>query len=64
MKSVHGLLHDTVGIGDTLMLAQMLHPRFHEKRFDETTLFGGVFEDAPGVGAVAAALVLELGDAL
>ena len=53
MKSVHGLLHDTVGIGDALMLAQMLHPRFDEERFEDTSLFGGVLEDAPGIGAVA-----------
>ena len=34
MKSVHRLLHHAVGIGDALMLAQMLHPRFDQKRFE------------------------------
>ena len=42
------------------MLAQMLHPGFDQEGLDHAPFLGGVLEHAPGIGAVAAALVLEL----
>ena len=33
IEPLHRLLHQTIGVGDALVLAQMLHPGFHEERF-------------------------------
>ena len=62
MEFVHGVLHHAVGIGDALVLAQVLHPGFDQKRLEHAAVLGGILEHAPGIGAVAAALMLELGD--
>src|SRR6516225_3402990 len=41
------------------MLAQMLHPAFDEKSLDKAALLRGIFEHAPGIGAVAAPLMFK-----
>ena len=60
MKAVHGLFHQAVGIGHTLVLAQMLHPGLDQKGFQDAPGFGGILEYTPGIGTIAAPLVLEL----
>src|SRR3984885_13537376 len=55
----HGFLDHTVGVGDALMLAKMLHPGFQQERLDEAPRLGGVLEYAPGVSAVAAPSLFE-----
>ena len=52
-------LQQTVGLGDALVLAQMLHPAFDQKSLENATLLRGIFEHAPGISAVAAPLMLE-----
>ncbi len=59
VEAANLLLQQTVGFGYALMLAQMFHPAFDEKSLDDTALLGGIFKQAPGIGAVAAPLVLE-----
>src|ERR1700688_784731 len=59
LEAVHRLLYQPVGIGDTLVLAQMLHPRFDEEGLDKATLTGSVYEHTPSIVAVAPPLVLE-----
>ena len=53
-------MDQSIGIGHALMLAQVLHPRFYQKGLDHAARLGGVLEDAPGIGAVAAPFVFEL----
>src|SRR5580658_5236285 len=60
LKAAHRFLHYPVGVGDALMLAEMLHPRIHKEGFDDAAFIGGVLINAPAIGAVAAALVAEL----
>ena len=50
-------LHDTIGNGHTLVLTQMFMPRFNEERLQKSALLGGVFEYAPGIGGITAALL-------
>ena len=42
MEAMHRVLQHAIGLGDALVLTQMLHPRFGEKRFEDASLFGGV----------------------
>jgi hypothetical protein len=62
METIHGILHHAVGVGDTFVLAQMFHPRFDQEGFNHSPLFGGVFEDAPGISAVTTPRTFELDD--
>ena len=50
-------LHGTIGNGHTLVLTQMFMPRFNEERLQKSALLGGVFEYAPGIGGITAALL-------
>ena len=38
MKPVNRLLHNAIGVGDALVLAQMLHPGFDQERLDNAAL--------------------------
>src|SRR4051812_41022551 len=61
MKALHAVLDEAIGIGDALMLAQMLEPGFDEEALDETPGLGGILEEPPGIGAVAPPFMGELG---
>src|SRR5580698_7431013 len=52
-------LQHAIRIGDALVLAHVLQPRFDHERLDEPRRIGGVLVDAPAVGAVAPPLVVE-----
>ncbi len=54
------LFEHAVGVGDPLMRVHELEPGFDQERLDEAADFGGVLEHAPGIGAVALALIAEL----
>ena len=56
---MHAFLHQPIGIGDALVLAQMLHPGFHQECLDHPALLGRIFEYTPRIGAVATPFVLE-----
>jgi hypothetical protein len=61
-KALNGLLQHAIGIGDALMLAEMLDPGLDHEGLDEAPLLlGRVFEDPPGEGAIAPALRSERG---
>ena len=55
--SVNRALQDTVGIGHTLVLTQMLKPRFNEECFQKLSFFGCIFEDTPCISAVTTPLM-------
>ena len=55
-KAADPLLDCTIRLGDALVLAQMLEPRLDQKGFHESAPLGCVFEDAPGIRSVSAAL--------
>ena len=59
VEAAYLLLDKAIGLGDALMLAQMLHPAFDEKGLDDAALLRGIFKHAPGIGAVAAPPMLE-----
>src|SRR5205823_2758959 len=59
LESANDVLQSAIGVGDALVLAQMLEPGVDQKRFHHPPRFGGVFEYPPGIGAVAAALMAE-----
>lgn len=59
MKTVNRILDDAIGIGDPLMLAQVLHPGFDQERFHDAPFICSVVEDAPRISSVAAPLMLE-----
>src|SRR6202034_72142 len=54
--AARALLEEAIGLGDTLVLAQMLEPGVGAKGFDVTPVVRGIFEHAPIVGAVPAAV--------
>ena len=58
---MHRVLQNAVSFGNTLMLAQMLHPGVDMEGFDDTSLFCVLLENAPGISTVAEPFVLELG---
>ena len=55
-ESMRPLLQEAIRLGDTLMLAQVLQPRFDEECFHEAARFGRIFEDPPSESAISAAL--------
>lgn len=55
-ESMHPLLQEAIRLGDTLMLTQVLQPRFDKERFHEAAHFGRIFEDAPSESAIPATL--------
>ena len=62
VKALNGFLQHAIGVGDALMLAEMLDPGLDHEGLDEAPLLGRVFEDPPGEGAIAPALRSERGD--
>ena len=46
MEPMHALLHQPIGIGDALVLAQMLHPGLHQECLDHPACYGRIFEYA------------------
>ena len=64
VKTVDRVLNDPISIGDTFMLAQVLHPRSDQERLDDTPFLRGVVEDAPRIGPIAAPLILSRANAL
>jgi hypothetical protein len=46
IEAMHAFLHQPIGIGDALVLAQMLYARFHKESFDHPACFGRIFEHA------------------
>src|SRR5215813_10643030 len=60
VKSLDLLLDRPVGLGDPLVLAQMLEPGFHEERLHHASFLGGILENAPRIGTVTAAFLAEL----
>ena len=59
VKTVNRVLKDPIGIGDTFMLAQVLHPRSDQERFDDTSVLRSVVEDAPRISSIAAPLIFK-----
>jgi len=62
VKSLDRLLDRPVGLGDPLVLAQVLEPGFHEERFQDASFLGSVLKNSPRIGTVTAALLAELFD--
>src|SRR5258708_3639039 len=60
MEPVHAFLDETIGICNTLALAQMLRPRGYEESLDDASFVGGILEYPPAIGAVAAPFISEL----
>src|SRR5499427_10123249 len=60
LKLLNRCLQHAISIGDTLMLAQMFKPRFHQEGLHHPAIVGGILEHAPRVGAVASPLMGEL----
>ena len=58
VEAAYLLLDKAIGLGDALMLAQMLHPAFDEKGLDDAAPLR-IFKHALGIGAVAAPPMLE-----
>jgi len=54
------LLRQAIGLGDALMLAQMLDPGFDQEGLDEAALLRRILIDAPGIGAVALSFMADL----
>ncbi len=59
IEAAHLVLNETIGLGDTLVLAQMLQPALDEKGLDHAARMRGIFKHAPGIGAVAASSMFE-----
>src|ERR1700739_1754972 len=60
MKVINLFLDQTVSVGDTLMLTQMLDPGFDQEGFDHTALFGSILKHTPRVSAVTPTFLLNL----
>ena len=59
IKVMNLVLDQTVGIGDTRMLTQMLGPGLDQEGFDHAALLGSVLEHTPSVGAVTPTFLLN-----
>ena len=51
------LLKVGIGVGDALVLPEMLRPGLHHEPFQHLLRIGGILGNAPAVGAVAAAFL-------
>src|SRR5204862_3035709 len=59
LKFLHGIFQLTIGVGNALVLAQMLKPGLDQKRLQKTPGDRRVLEHTPRIGAVASALARE-----
>ena len=56
LKLTYSLLRKPIGFGHALMQAQLFEPGVREKGLNEAAVVGRIFENAPIVSAVSAAL--------